>query len=77
MGEESEQFWRVCISDNGEVRYLIACRTATSSLATAVSPQNASAAEIVRYQKKISGPILDRIDMWVNVLNIDYDKLVK
>jgi magnesium chelatase family protein len=38
-------------------------------------PQNASAAEIVRYQKKISGPILDRIDMWVNVLNIDYDKL--
>ena len=38
-------------------------------------PQNASAAEIVRYQKKISGPILDRIDMWVNVSNIDYDKL--
>lgn len=38
-------------------------------------PTNASPAEIVRYQKKISGPILDRIDMWVNVLNIDYDKL--
>jgi magnesium chelatase family protein len=38
-------------------------------------PANASAAEIVRYQKKISGPIMDRIDMWVNVLNIDYDKL--
>ncbi len=38
-------------------------------------PQNASAADIVRYQKKISGPIMDRIDMWVNVLNIDYDKL--
>ncbi len=38
-------------------------------------PQNASAGEIVRYKKKISGPIMDRIDMWVNVLNIDYDKL--
>ncbi len=38
-------------------------------------PQNASAADIVRYQKKISGPIMDRIDMWVNDLNIDYDKL--
>lgn len=38
-------------------------------------PQNASAAEIVRYKRKISGPIMDRIDMWVNVLNIDYDKL--
>ena len=38
-------------------------------------PVNASAAEIVRYRKKISGPIRDRIDMWVNVVNIDYDKL--
>lgn len=38
-------------------------------------PENASAFEIVRYKRKISGPILDRIDMWVNVLNIDYDKL--
>jgi magnesium chelatase family protein len=38
-------------------------------------PPNATASEIVRYQKKISGPIMDRIDMWVNVLNIDYDKL--
>lgn len=38
-------------------------------------PVNASAAEIVRYRKKISGPIMDRIDMWVNVVNIDYDKL--
>jgi magnesium chelatase family protein len=38
-------------------------------------PPNATAFEIVRYKSKISGPILDRIDMWVNVLNIDYDKL--
>lgn len=38
-------------------------------------PANATAAEIARYRKKISGPIMDRIDMWVNVVNIDYDKL--
>lgn len=38
-------------------------------------PANATASDIVRYQKKISGPIMDRIDMWVNVLNIDYNKL--
>jgi magnesium chelatase family protein len=38
-------------------------------------PANATASEIVRYRKKISGPIMDRIDMWVNVVNIDYDKL--
>lgn len=38
-------------------------------------PQNATAGDIVRYKRKISGPIMDRIDLWVNVLNIDYDKL--
>lgn len=38
-------------------------------------PANATAGDIVRYKRKISGPIMDRIDLWVNVLNIDYDKL--
>lgn len=38
-------------------------------------PANATAGDIVRYRRKISGPIMDRIDLWVNVLNIDYDKL--
>lgn len=38
-------------------------------------PVNATAGDIVRYRRKISGPIMDRIDLWVNVLNIDYDKL--
>ena len=28
-----------------------------------------------RYRKKISGPIIDRIDMWVEVSNIDHEKL--
>ncbi len=31
--------------------------------------------DLLRYQRKISGPIIDRIDMWVEVSQIDYDKL--
>lgn len=31
--------------------------------------------ELDRYRKRISGPIIDRIDMWVEVSKIDYDKL--
>ncbi len=31
--------------------------------------------DLLRYQRKISGPIVDRIDMWVEVSQIDYDKL--
>lgn len=31
--------------------------------------------DIARYAKKLSGPIMDRIDMWVPVLHIDYDTL--
>ncbi|MCC7469593.1 MAG: YifB family Mg chelatase-like AAA ATPase [Bacteroidetes bacterium] len=38
-------------------------------------PENATAGDIVRFKRKISGPIMDRIDMWVNVSNIDYEKL--
>lgn len=38
-------------------------------------PEDATAGEIVRYKKKISGPIMDRIDMWVDVPKIDYEKL--
>jgi len=30
---------------------------------------------VVRYQKRISGPLLDRIDLFVEVPRIDYDKL--
>jgi magnesium chelatase family protein len=32
-------------------------------------------ATISKYQRKISGPIIDRIDMWTEVSNIDYKKL--
>ncbi len=31
--------------------------------------------DLLRYQRKISGPIIDRIDMWVEVSQIDYEKL--
>ncbi|MFO7773936.1 MAG: YifB family Mg chelatase-like AAA ATPase [Dehalococcoidia bacterium] len=34
-----------------------------------------SAAEISRYHKRISGPLLDRIDIFVDVPHIDYEKL--
>ncbi len=32
-------------------------------------------ASLERYSKKISGPIKDRIDLWINVDKVDYDKL--
>ncbi|ETB64068.1 TPA: ATP-binding protein [Candidatus Nomurabacteria bacterium] len=31
--------------------------------------------DLDRYKRKLSGPIMDRIDIWVNVSNVDYDKL--
>jgi len=31
--------------------------------------------DLLRYQRKISGPIMDRIDMWVEVSQINYEKL--
>ncbi len=31
--------------------------------------------DISRYERKLSGPILDRIDIWVNVSNISYEDL--
>ena len=31
--------------------------------------------DIDRYKRKVSGPIMDRIDIWVNVGNVDYEKL--
>lgn len=30
---------------------------------------------LARYQRKLSGPIVDRIDIWLTVEHIDYDKL--
>lgn len=31
--------------------------------------------DLLRYERKISGPIIDRIDMWTEVSQIDYEKL--
>ena len=33
--------------------------------------------DLDRYKRKLSGPIMDRIDLWVSVGNIDYKKLGK
>ena len=33
------------------------------------------AGDIDKYARKLSGPIMDRIDIWVPVLHIDYDTL--
>ncbi len=33
--------------------------------------------DLLRYQRKISGPIIDRIDMWVEVSQINYEKLAE
>ena len=32
--------------------------------------------QIMKYQKKISGPIMDRVDIWIEVSAIDYKKLI-
>jgi magnesium chelatase family protein len=36
-----------------------------------------SAAQIIRYQQKISGPLLDRIDLFVSVSPVDHSQLLK
>jgi magnesium chelatase family protein len=33
--------------------------------------------DIERYERKISGPIMDRIDMWIEVSKVDHDKLMR
>lgn len=38
-------------------------------------PPDATQFEIARHKKKISGPIIDRIDIWFPVEHIDYEKL--
>ncbi len=32
-------------------------------------------ADLARYRRKLSGPIMDRIDLWVQVASVDYTKL--
>ncbi|MBI2045921.1 MAG: YifB family Mg chelatase-like AAA ATPase [Parcubacteria group bacterium] len=36
-----------------------------------------SGGDLVRYQRKISGPIMDRIDVWVQVGDVSYEDLAK
>src|SRR5690606_603353 len=41
-----------------------------------VRPCNCTPTMITRYQAKLSGPLLDRIDIHVDVQRVDYDKLM-
>jgi magnesium chelatase family protein len=38
-------------------------------------PYTCASSTITRYQKRISGPLLDRIDIHIEVPRVDYDKL--
>jgi magnesium chelatase family protein len=40
-----------------------------------LKPCTCSSSTVTRYQKRISGPLLDRIDIHVEVPRVDYDKL--
>jgi len=40
-----------------------------------VRPCSCSSAELARYHKKLSGPIVDRIDLWVPVAHVAYETL--
>src|SRR5438477_3288565 len=40
-----------------------------------VSASQTTPANIARYQKRISGPLMDRIDIHVEVPRVDYEKL--
>lgn len=47
------------------------CGNAGSLYKKCICTQN----DIARYSRKISGPIIDRIDLWIPVEHIDYEKL--
>ncbi len=40
-----------------------------------IKPCTCSSSTVTRYQKRISGPLLDRIDIHVEVPRVDYEKL--
>jgi magnesium chelatase family protein len=40
-------------------------------------PCSCSAGQIERYKRKISGPIIDRIDIWTEVSKVDHEKLTE
>ena len=45
------------------------------SMVTRKSPAPAAQAMVTKYQKRISGPLLDRIDIHIEVPRVDYEKL--
>lgn len=58
-------------------RYFNCCNCRASlSLKPIVLYRNCTPNQINRYQSKLSGPLLDRIDIHVDVPRVDYDKLM-
>lgn len=51
------------------------CKCGYYGVPNAIKKCICSPMEIGRYQKKISGPILDRIDLYVDIPSVDYKKL--
>lgn len=41
-----------------------------------IKPCTCSTLDLTRYERKLSGPIMDRIDLWINVSNIPYKELI-
>ena len=40
-----------------------------------IKPRTCSSARVTHYQKRISGPLMDRIDIHVEVARLDYEEL--
>jgi magnesium chelatase family protein len=45
------------------------------SISTGFKPCTCSSGTVAKYQKRISGPLLDRIDIHIEVPRVEYDKL--
>jgi hypothetical protein len=71
--------WRKCNRDVGDGCniYLHGCGCPCGYFSDAVRECNCSALAIARYQKRISGPLLDRIDIHIEVPRVDYEKLAR
>ena len=54
---------------------LLSARVPLWPICDPVKECTCSATAIIRYQKRISGPLLDRIDIHVEVPCVDYEKL--
>jgi hypothetical protein len=56
-------------------KYLQLCPCLYGYDGVMLKPCMCSPAVVTKYQKNISGPVLDRIDIHIEMLNVDYEKL--